>query len=90
MDREFRRLRSTVPKRVTKYMKRLEEEWDKHQIDAKYEKLLEMDCKDASSFEMELNKLDQQITELMVYAERKCTLLSSHHLDSWSPKLIGA
>ena len=89
---EFRRLKSTVPKRVTKYMKILSTEWETHKIDEKFEKLVQF-CDgndDIELVETRLNNLDRQITEIMTFAEKQCTSLASHHLDSWSPKLVEA
>ena len=35
-----------------------------------------------------INKLDKQISDIMVAAEKRCRAVSCHHLDSWSPELI--
>ena len=37
-----------------------------------------------------MNKLDKHITELMISAERKCSHLTSHHPEHWSPALATA
>ena len=37
-----------------------------------------------------INKLDKQISDIMAAAEKKCTAVSCHHLDSWSPESIQA
>ena len=39
---------------------------------------------------MEINKLDSQITEILIGAEKKCTTVRSHHLDDWTPELMEA
>ena len=87
---EYRKLKSCTPKRVNKYMKIMKQEWKLHKINEKFERLLEISGENLNSFEIELNKLDQQITEIMHHAEKSCTKMSSHHLDDWSPELIAA
>ena len=87
---EYRRLKSCTPKRVKKYMKKLKQEWDVHKIDKKYENILSTKFTDPLLFEKALNNLDKQITEIMINAEKSCTNMSSHHLDSWSPELVEA
>ena len=78
---EYRKLKSCTPKRVNKYMKIMKHEWKLHKINEKFERLLEISGENLNSFEIELNKLDQQITEIMHHAEKSCTKMSSHHLD---------
>ena len=44
-----------------------------------------------NDFEKSINELDQQVTEiLLLSAEKKCTKVSSHHLECWSPELVEA
>ena len=90
--KDFRRLQTSIPKRVEKYTKYLETAWRKHAIDKKFEQISTMSLEnpDLNKLGEALNKLDKQITEIMTAAEKICTKVSSHHLDSWSPKLIQA
>ena len=73
-------------------MESLKNNWEEHKIEKKYTKLL-------TSFKTngptqsnikDLNNLDKQITEMMIHAETKCTNVSSHHPDFWSPDLSAA
>ena len=40
--------------------------------------------------EKEVNKLDQQRAEILVATEKRCTKVSSHHLECWSPEIVEA
>lgn len=88
--KDFQRLQTSIPKRVEKYTKYLEKAWSKHAIDKKFEQISTVALKnpDLETLSDALNKLDKQITEIMTAAEKRCKEVSSHHLNSWSPKLI--
>ena len=89
---DFRRLRSTIPKRVKKYLKHFESDWTYHKIDKKFQIIRNMFNEPVPKEKLShmLNKLDKEITDMMIHAEKKCTMVSSHHLDHWSPELIAA
>ena len=89
---DFRRLNTSIPKRVKKYRKQLIKTWNAHKITQKFDKLKSLfeSSTDALVCEMEINKLDKQISEIMISAEKKCTSVSAHHLDYWSPELLKA
>ena len=89
---EFRKLKSNDPKSVEKYLKQLDEDWTAHKILQKYKKLCQDFKNNGITDEnvMNLNKLDQHITEIMISAERKCTHITSKHPEHWSPALATA
>ena len=89
---DFRRLKSTVPKRIKKYMKHIDSEWDIQKIDVRYLKLLELSLMSENKNEIrfELNRLDEAVTSILTGAEKRCTIFSTHQLDTWTPELIAA
>ena len=86
---QFRRLQSSNVKSVLEYNKLMKQEWDKHKIDSRLERVLMNIKKEGPTEELikKLNILDTQITEIMRYCEKNCTTISRHCLDPWSPKL---
>lgn len=88
---DFRCLKSSIPKRRTKYMESVTKNWNYHNIDEKFENLLTLEKTNSTTqMEIALNKLDLQLTEILVGAENKCTKLRSHHLEDWSPEMMAA
>lgn len=88
---DFRRLKSSIPKRTKKYIEVVTKNWNYHNIDSKFDTLINLSyTDDPAYFEQTINKLDQQITEIMVGAGKKCTKVRSHHLDEWSPEMMEA
>ena len=89
---DFRRLKSKTPKRVKKYMKYVEREWKSKKIVLQYLELVEfcMASDDKVEISTRLNKIDETITDILTKAEKKCTRLSNHHLDTWTPELLAS
>ena len=88
---DFRRLKSTIPKRTKKYLDALHTNWKYHNINQKFNDLSATKYSDDPElFEKKINCLDKQITEIMVGAERRCTKVSSHHIDDWCPETMEA
>ena len=84
----FRRLQSSNVKSVLVYNKLLKQEWEKHNIDSRLERIL-MNIKEdgpTDALIKKLNNIDSQITEIMRYIEKNCTTISRHCVDPWSPK----
>ena len=81
-----RRLQSKIPKRVQKYIEKLENQWKLYNID---ERLREINDKlaagDISTLEHDLNKLDQSINDAMKHAEKKCCGVPGNVSSYWSP-----
>ena len=92
MYHDYRRLKTGIPKRIKKYQKHIQKTWDMHKIDEKYDRLQEMISSGCKNDEVQkfINKLDKQISDILIAAEKKCTGVSSHHLSCWSPKLVAA
>ena len=84
---KLRRLKSSNPERVKKYNIKLNQLWTKHKIQDKYEKLMDMSSTKGVDIESELNKLDNQITEIMRCSEKKCAYTGQNTKIPWSPKL---
>ena len=87
-----RKLKSSIPKRVKAYLKILDEEWTTHKMYSKFQdvaKILKTDGITPATV-THLNNLNKQITEIMLHAENRCTNVSSHHPDFWSPELSAA
>ena len=62
---DFRRLKSTIPKRKMKYLESVKNNWKYHKIDDKYSELKKIKYSDdPNQFEKAINKLDTQITEI--------------------------
>ena len=72
-------------------MEAVHKNWNYHNIDKKFETLLSLEYDgDKTAYIETINKLDTQITEMLVGAEKRCTKVSSHHLDDWSPEMMEA
>ena len=80
---DFRRLKSTIPKRIKKYIRSVKQCWSDQDIDKEYKTLLELCAISAplTDIQIQLTNLDNAITEIFIQAERNCTKLRSHHLD---------
>ena len=80
MYHDFRRLKTGIPKRVKKYKKHIQSTWKAHKIDEKYDKVHKMFSGNTPHEKciQALNKLDQQITEILVAAEKN--VLVYHHI----------
>ena len=85
----FRRLKSTHPKHTKEYAKLMKEQWKTHKIDERLLKLSKMfDTEGPTNANViALNTIDKQITEIMKHSEKKCSKISRHATDPWSPKL---
>ena len=86
---KFRKLQSSNLKRVQEYNKFMQQEWDKHKIDERLQKLSDAIKRDGMTDDhaKRLNNIDQQITEIMRFSEKNCTSITRHSRDPWSPKL---
>ena len=89
---EFRRLKSKLPKRVGKYIKQLNDDWETHNITDQFKQIAHQLKQQGQTKKLckKLNDLDKLITELMICAERKSTTVTSHHPEHWSPTLADA
>ena len=87
-----KRLRCSIPSRVKKYMENLQSKWELNNIEERFTKIQEaFDTNGANADNVEtLNNLDQQITEIMIQSERKCSYVPSHSVGRWSTKLRDA
>ena len=87
-----KRLRCSIPSRVKKYMENLEEKWNLNKIDDRFKKLKQSFEEDGptEANKKALNILDQQITEIMIQSERKCSYVPSHSVGRWSVALRNA
>ena len=67
-----RRLKSTIPKQVHKYLEIVEKQWKEQNVDERYEKILtNSDYYPNEILEKKLNDLDQSITNTLRHAEKK-------------------
>ena len=84
-----RRLKATVPDRMKKYIDALSAKWEEHKIDQRIQRIEEVLIKTnhKDQLEKELNDVDELITGLMRYAEKKCAKTGKHHTLPWSPDL---
>lgn len=74
---------------MSKYNELMSQEWDKHKIDNRLDRIL-MDIKKEDPTDLlvrQLNNLDTQLMEIMRYSEKNCNTISRHCIDPWSPKL---
>ena len=86
-----RNLKSTIPNRVEKYIGVVTEQWEYHKITGRFleiQKSMEQQVTEENI--KELNKLDKQITEIMMYGEKKCSNVPAHSIGAWSVKLKNA
>ena len=81
-----RRLQSNIPKRVKKYIDNLTRKWKDFNIDAQLQKI-NSNIKDGilDALETDLNNLDQNISDAMKHAERKCSKVPGRVSAYWSP-----
>ena len=86
---KFRKLQSSNIKRVREYNKIIEREWTNHKIEKRLQLLVDLiKCEGMTEDNIrKLNIIDQQITEIMRYSEKRCTTITRHARDPWSPKL---
>ena len=85
----FRKLQSSNLKRMKEYNKLVKQEWDNHKIDMRLSTLTN-DIKNEGPTPhnvKRLNNIDRHITDIMRFAEKKCTTINRHAVDPWSPKL---
>ena len=82
-----RRLKTTVPKRMIKYLEILEEKWEFHKIDERYLRVAQQLRDNDPQAGKALNDLDDMITGLMKHAEKKCSKAGKHHTLPWCPDL---
>ena len=75
--KDFRRLKSSIPKRTKKYLDSVNKNWKYHNIDKKIENLTTLDYTiNPNQFILELNKLDTQINEILIGAEKNAQKLA--------------
>ena len=88
----LKRLKSSIPMRVEKYLEIIEEQMKYHKIEKRYIDIYKDFHKNGKTVQNEeaLNKLDSQITEIMKHAENKCSNLPTYGLLAWSTKLKDA
>ena len=66
-----RNLKSTIPSRVEKYIEVVQDQWEYHRITGRFLEIQEsMQTEVLEEHIVELNKLDKQITEILLYGER--------------------
>ena len=82
-----RRLKTTVPKRMEKYLEMLNELWDFHKIDDRIIRVANKFRNGDEDAEKAINDLDEMITGLMRHSEKKCSKAGKHHTLPWSPEL---
>ena len=82
-----RRLKTTVPRRIIKYLETLEAQWEFHNIDDRYLRVAQQLREGDPNATKALNDLDEMITGLMRHAEKKCSKAGRHHTLPWSPDL---
>ena len=85
----FRRLQSSIIKRVKAYNKKLKHQWDHHKIDEKLASIIRAINAEGPTPALikRLNNLDSQISDIMKSSEKQCTNISRHCIDPWSPRL---
>ena len=86
-----RNLKSTIPNRVEKYIEVVQDQWDYHNIDNRFYEIRDaMKEENIEENIVKLNNLDKQITEILLYGERKCSNVPAHSIGAWSVKLKNA
>ena len=87
-----RTLKMSMPERVEKYGEEMIKQWKYHKIEDKYKRIQMLFKKRGPirSNVKKLNKLDKQITEMMLCAERKCSRIGRKPTVPWSPKIHAA
>ena len=82
-----RRLKTTNPRRIIKYLEILNEQWDYHNIDERYLRVAQQLRDGLPEAVKALNDLDEMVTNLMRHAEKKCSKAGKHHTLPWCPDL---
>ena len=83
-----RRLKSSIPKRVKKYLEVVKSQWDHQNIDKRLNSVIDnLSEYDITTLEKKLNDIDQSITNLLRHAEKKCAQVPKNCNIYWSPKL---
>ena len=86
-----RRLKSTIPKRVNKYLELVEKQWKEQNINNRYQKIVSNShAYNDEHLEKKLNDLDNSITNILRHAEKKCANVPKQGAIYWSPKLTKA
>ena len=88
-QRYQRRLKMNAPQRLVRYSEYVGNQWKHHNIKKRIDALEKRFRQDGSTNDnvIELNKIDNQISEIMNAAEKRCTKMNPRHQDSWSVKL---
>ena len=83
-----RRLQSTVPACVKKYLENVQKCWKSQNIENRAKSILQETIEHGMSAQLEqkLNNLDSNISEIMRHAEKKCSKLHSTIQNDWSVK----
>ena len=84
-----RRLNTAIPIRMEKYVKYIEKEWKYHNIHQRIEKLNDPSL-DVPALTSLLHTLDNQITQIMNAAEKRCSKVPRNAHDAWSSTLHNA
>ena len=84
-----RKLRTSMPDRMEKYIKYVITQWDYHRI---HDRILSIkheisNSSDNNLYIKKLNDIDKQITEILNAGEKKCTKVPSGTNVEWSPNL---
>ena len=83
-----RRLKSSIPKRVNKYLKLVKSQWEIQNIDARFDIIInDHESMSKLTLEEKLNNLDDSITNLLRHAEKNCSKVPKMCNFYWSPKL---
>ena len=73
----YRRLKSTIPKRVTEYSKRALYLYEEHKLELKLQQLPAfIQTISVSDKEILFNKLDKEIHDILTHSERKCCFVN--------------
>ena len=82
----YRRLKSSIPKRVDKYCEQMKDRWFLYNIKEKVDQLEDTLKKKGKSVETTnlMNNIDNQIQEIMRCSEKKCCKIGRHANFSWS------
>ena len=87
-----KRLKSSIPARVEKYMETIKQKWEENKFEERYCRIAKAFADNGVNEEniRDLNNLDKQITEVMIQAEKKCSKIPTCKLYAWSTKLKNA
>ena len=71
---DFRRLKSTIPKHIKKYMRHVRKCWDNKKINDEHKKMFELCANSAPVIDinLQLTHLDNAITDILIQAELLC------------------